>query len=115
MYDCSAFCDTQMTAMDLLNSHTAMLTPLPTSPQPDKQVQQPSASFKPPKLTIENWSVQTHDYYPWLSSILHGFKLAKSDDDGKLYHTLHAKYNNAKLFISEVYASFVLQCTVSGH
>ena len=67
-----------------------MSTPLPSSLPSNKRVQQPSASFKPPKLIIENWSIQTYDFYTWLSSFLHGFNLAQCDNPGKLHHTLHA-------------------------
>ena len=90
IYDCSALWAARRTATDLLNSHAAMSTPLPSSLPPNKRVQQPSASFKPPKLIIENWSIQTYDFYTWLSSFLHGFNLAQCDNPGKLHHTLHA-------------------------
>ena len=33
---------------------------------------------------------------------------------GEEFRMPGSKYNNAKIVISEVYASFVLQCTVSG-
>ena len=76
-----------MTAMNLLNSHNAMLTPLPSSPPPSKRVATPSASFKAPKLVVENWSGKAFDFYAWLASILHGFALAQTDDPGKLHAT----------------------------
>ena len=77
------------TAKDIINSHTALSTPLPSSP-PIQRTPPPQASFKPPKLIIENWNGKPYDFYTWLSSILHGFELAQCDDPGKLHHTLHA-------------------------
>ena len=91
-YDHSALCAIQLTHMDILDSQTAMNTPLPASP-PDRRVLNhsnptPSPNFKPPKLVTANWIGQTYDFYPWLSSILHGFTLTRCDDSMKLVLTL---------------------------
>ena len=88
-YDRSALSNLQKTAKQRLTSLTAMSTPLPPSP-PNGRVLQPSASFKPPKLIIENWDGQPYNFYSWLTSVLKGFELAQCDDPGKLHHTLHA-------------------------
>ena len=89
-FDCSDLHASYLTAEDILTSHTAFSTPLPTSPPPSKRVPNPSASFKPPKLVIENWNGKAFDFYAWLASILHGFTLAQTDDPGKLHHTIQA-------------------------
>ena len=82
------------TAIQIINSHTAASTPLPASP-PNGPIHAqpattPSASFKPPKLVIDNWSGQTYDFYPWLSSTLNGFNLTGCEDRAKLLLTLQA-------------------------
>ena len=56
-------------AMQILNSHVATSTPIPALT--------PSASFKPPKLVTDNWSGQSYDFYPWLSSVLNRFSLTR--------------------------------------
>ena len=76
-------------AMNLLKTQTAPPTTLLTPPH-NQHHPVPSASFKPPKLNIENWSCQPYDFYPCMKSVLNGFELAKCDDPGKLHHTLHA-------------------------
>ena len=55
-------------------------TPLPAPP--------PSASFQPPKLVTDDWSGQSYEFYPWLSSVLNGFSLTRCDDPTKLALTL---------------------------
>ena len=89
-YDCSDLHTSYLTAEDILTSHTALSTPLPNPPLPSHGAPNPSASFKPPKLVIDNWNGKAFDFYSWLASILHGFTLAQTDDPGRLYHTLHA-------------------------
>ena len=88
-YDLSNLEDLYQTATNIINSHTAMSTPLPSSP-PTQRAQPPQASFKPPKLIIENWDGQSYNFYSWLTSVLKGFELAQCDNPGKLHHTLHA-------------------------
>ena len=88
-YDLSDLLSVHQAATNILDSHTARSTPLPPSP-PNGRTQTPSASFKPPKLIIENWNGKPYDFYSWLASILHGFNLAQCDNPGKLHHTLHA-------------------------
>ena len=48
----------------------------------------------------------------WISSAV--LSLIMSGKNKRFKKTRKAKYNNSKIVISEVYASFVLQCTVSG-
>ena len=50
----------------------------------------PSASFKPPKLVTDSWSGKSYDFYPWLSSVLNGFALARCDDPSKVMLTNQA-------------------------
>ena len=86
-YNCSDLHASYLTAEDILTSHSALATPLPASPPPSNRVATPSASFKAPKLVVENWSGNAFDFYAWLASILHGFALAQTDDPGKLHAT----------------------------
>ena len=73
LYDCSTLCATQLTTMNILDSHIARTIPLPTSPPSERVLNHSNptspASFKPPKLFTANWSVQSYDFYPWLFSI----------------------------------------------
>ena len=87
IYDCSDLHAYYLTAEDILTSHSVLSTPLPASPPPSNRVATPSASFKAPKLVVENWSGNAFDFYAWLASILHGFALAQTDDPGKLHAT----------------------------
>ena len=93
-YDLTTLCTARTTTIQIINSHTAPSTPLPALP-PNGPIHAqpattPSASFKPPKLVIDNWSGQTYDFYPWLSSTLNGFNLTRCEDPAKLLLTLQA-------------------------
>ena len=73
IYDRSDLRTARNHAMQILNSHSATLAPpaLPPSAISNSlPVSPPSASFKPPKLVTDNWSGQSYDFYPWLSSVL---------------------------------------------
>ena len=51
-----------------------------------------SAGFKPPKLVTDNWSCQSNDFYPLLSSILNRFPQTRSTIDASsilLLYSLH--------------------------
>ena len=94
LYDHSNLRATHKITMQVLNSHTAAFTSLSTSlpnglihTQPTSP---PSASFKPPKLVPDNWSGQSYDFYPWLSSVLNGFTLTRCDYTAKLVLMLQA-------------------------
>ena len=94
LYDLSNLRTVNKTALQILNSHAAVSTPLPASP-PNSLIHTqttppPSASLKPPKLVTENSSGQSYDFYPWLSSVLNGFSLTRCDDPVKLVLTLQA-------------------------
>ena len=80
LYDHSNLCAVHKIAMQILNSHVPTSIPLPAPP--------PSASFKPPKLVTDNWSGQSYNFYPWLSSVLNGFSLTRCDNPAKLVLTL---------------------------
>ena len=89
LYDRSDLHANWQIAMNLLNSHVAASTPLPTSPSngqvPALPVPPRSASFK---LVTDNWSRLFYDFYSWLSSVLNGFTLSRCDDPAKLVLTL---------------------------
>ena len=93
-YDRTALRSALATAKQITTSHTAANTPLPASPPNGPTFTQnsstPSASFKPPKLVTANWSGQSYDFYPWLSSIQRGFNLTRCDDSVKVVLTLQA-------------------------
>ena len=94
LYDRSELLATRQIALNILNSHVAASNPLPTSPPkgqaPAAPVPPTSASFKPPKLVIDNWSGLSYDFYPWLSSVLNGFTLTRCNNPAKLVLTLQA-------------------------
>ena len=77
------------TAVNVINSHTTMSTPLPSSPL-NKQTQQPHASFKDPKLDTPNWSGKSCDFYPWLSAVLNRFTLTRAEKVVKVAFTMQA-------------------------
>ena len=93
-YDRTNLRSARLTAIRLINSQTPASTPLPALPPNDQLHVQPatppSASFKPPKLVIDNWSNLTYDFYPWLISTLNGFNLTRCEDPAKLLLTLQA-------------------------
>ena len=80
--------------MNLLNSHNAMLTPLPSSPPNGSTYAHPNptpyAHFKAPKVTGQKWSGKVNEFYTWLHNLLNGFKLADCPDQIKLKLTLEA-------------------------
>ena len=88
LYDCANLHTAHKLTLQILNSNTAASTPLPASPSNGllhtPHTQPPSASFKPPKLIPDNWSGQSYDFYPWLSSALNWFTLTRCDDPAKL-------------------------------
>ena len=93
-YDHFNICEAHKTAVQILNSLTAASTQLLASPPNSlihfQTTSPPSASFKPPNLVTENWSGQSYDFYPWLSSVLNGFSLTRCDDPVKRVLTLQA-------------------------
>ena len=94
LYKFTKLWSTRQTATDLLNLHIAASTPSPASPPngqvPAQSTPPPSVSFKPPKLVTDNWSGQSYDFYPWLSSVLNGFTLTRCDNPAKLVLTPQA-------------------------
>ena len=78
MYDHSALEACYQTANDIINSHST------TTADPPTLVQQPRASFKPPKLDTPAWSCKSADFYPWLSTILNRFNLTQAEDNVKV-------------------------------
>ena len=87
IYDCSNLGTSWNHTMQILNSNPTSIA-LPASPPftlPNSlPTPQPSASFKPPKLVTENWSGKSYNFYPWLSSALNGFVLARCDNPSKV-------------------------------
>ena len=66
-------------------------TPTPPPLQiPPTLIQQPCASFKPPKLDTPAWSGKSADFYPWLSTILNRFNLTQAEDNVKVALTKNA-------------------------
>ena len=70
-----------------MTSSTPTPPPLQTPPT---LVQQPRASFKPPKLDTPAWSGQSANFYPWLSTILNRFNLTQAEDNVKVALTQNA-------------------------
>ena len=93
-YDRSDLIDLHLTAVSLLDSHTAANTPLPPSPPNGRatnyQNPTPLASFNPPKISTYTWSGKSYDFYPWLGSVLNRFNLTGCADKVKLALTLQA-------------------------
>ena len=91
VYDCSAFDAACRTASEILAFHASMSSIVPDLPSLSPQHNlQPHASFKPPKLDTPTWSGKSGDFYPWLSTILNGFKLTQAGDVVKVALTLQA-------------------------
>ena len=89
--------------LQIINSNIAASTPLPPSlPNGLLYIQPPSASYKPPKLVTDNWSGQTYDFYPWLSSVLNGFTLTKCDNTTKVVLMLQAIPLNKRGSLSNI-------------
>ena len=84
MYDHSAPEACYQTANDIINSHST------TTADPPNPIQQPCASFKPPKLDTPAWSGKPGDSYHWLSTILNGFILTQAEDNVKVALTQNA-------------------------
>ena len=93
-YDRSDLIAIRMTALNIMDTHIATNTPLPTSPPNGRATNchhsGPIASFKPPKIATDTWSGQSYDFYPWLASVLNGFTLTGCADKVKLTLTLQA-------------------------
>jgi len=93
-YNCSALRSARLTAINLLNSHNARLTTLPTSPSNGSTYSHtnppPQAHFKAPTITAPKWSGKANEFYTWLHNLLNGFKLADCADQVKLKLTLEA-------------------------
>ena len=89
IYDHSDLKASYQAALNVINSHTTMSTPLPSSPL-NKQAQQPYASFKDPKLDTPNWSGKSCDFYPWLSAVLNRFTLTRAEKVVKVALTMQA-------------------------
>ena len=83
-YDHSDLATCYQTAEDIINSLSTTTAENPTL------VQQPRASFKPPKLDTPAWSGKSADFYPWLSTILNGFNLTQAEDNVKVALTQQA-------------------------
>ena len=84
MYDRSDLEACYRTANDIINSHST------TTADPPNPIQQPCASFKPPKLDTPAWSGQSANFYPWLSTILNRFNLTQAEDNVKVALTQNA-------------------------
>jgi len=93
-YDRSTLNSLRLAAKKLLTSHIAVNTPLPSTPPNGQTSDQHNptypACFKPPKITTDNWSGESYDFYPWLASVLNGFELTGCADRAKLTLTLQA-------------------------
>ena len=93
-YDCfdlHCFC---LTAKNILDSHIAATTLLPSSPPKGSTSTHSNPSswthFKAPKVSEPKWSGKIHEFYIWLYNVLHGFQLADYPDQIKLKLTLEA-------------------------
>ena len=85
---------TYLTAMKILDSHTAINTPLPSSPPNSSTSTHPNhspyAHFMAPKVSAQKWSGKIDEFYTWHHNVLHGFKLADCPNQIKLKLTLEA-------------------------
>ena len=76
-YNRSVIQTTYLTAMKILDSHTAINTPLPSSPPNGSTSTHPNPSpyahFKAPKVTAQKWSGKINEFYTWLHNLLNGF------------------------------------------
>ena len=89
LYVCSNLRAAHKLAVQILTSIATASTPLPASPTNSLlHTQPPSASFKSPKLVTNNWSGQSYDFYPWLSSVLNEFTLTRCNNVNQVFDLL---------------------------